>query len=339
VITVSKLSKQFVVKEKVGLRNKRSLFSAVTNIDLTWNRDECIAIVGESGCGKSTLGRMLAGLIKPTSGQFKITDLEEEQTLFLNRKKMARIVQLIPQDPYAALNPVRTIRSMLVDPLRYHRMVERHEILDKIRELLELVGLSADRVLDKYPNQLSGGQRQRIVIARALTLDPRYLVADESVSMVDVSLRLTILDEMKEISRKRQLGLMFITHDFRVARYIAQDGWIAVMYLGRFVEIGLTEEVLHHPQHPYTQSLITAVPTLRGKEIQIDQVWPKSYELVVGLDAIGCAFALRCPFAEAICEKERPTLRMVDALSRHEVACHFATPRSIIAEIQEENLG
>nr|NNM90530.1 ABC transporter ATP-binding protein [Bacilli bacterium] len=331
-IEVTKLTKQFIRKEKYGWRTKRSVFSAVLDIDLSWNQDESIAIVGESGCGKSTLGRMIAGIIQPTSGHLQISEASEEKDILFHRKRMARLVQLIPQDPYAALNPVRTIRSMLSDPLRYHRMVFRHEITDKMTELLELVGLKAELVLDKYPHQLSGGQRQRIVIARALTLDPHYLIADESVSMVDVSLRLSILDEMKEISRNRRLGLMFITHDFRVARYIAQGGWIAVMYLGRLIEIGPTEEILQHPQHPYTQALITAVPILRGKERQVEQVWPRSYELQVGQDPVGCAFAPRCPFVKPICELERPVFHSLDCKKKHQVACHEATSRTIIAK-------
>lgn len=274
---------------------------------------------------------MVSGLIPPSAGDIVIDGKTMTQAPRHAWKKWAQLVQLIPQDPYAALNPVRTIKTSLAEPLLYHHKIRRGELNQRLESLLDMVGLDAGNVLEKFPHQLSGGQRQRLVVARALTVDPQYLVADESVSMVDVSLRLEILESMKQISRQRQLGLMFITHDFRVARYIAQGGEIVVMYLGRVIERGPTEEILRSPQHPYAQSLISAVPILEGRERRLEEIVPRNYELSVdGVPEHGCPFQPRCPFATEKCVKESPELRGVDH-PEHLVACHYAEPRKLIA--------
>lgn len=335
-IEVQGLSKSFLARRNSGTKDRSlRVVNAVRDIHLSWSPGKFIAIVGESGCGKSTLGRMLSGTIRPSAGRMYWDGRDTRPRSRRTDKMWARMIQLIPQDPYAALNPVRSIRSTLAEPLLYHRLVTRRNLNDKLESLLDSVGLAAGQVLDKYPHQLSGGQRQRLVLARSLTVNPQYLVADEAVSMVDVSLRLGILASMREISQQRQLGLMFITHDFRVARYIAQDGMIAVMYLGRIVEWGPSEEILQQPLHPYTQALISAVPVLEGVEERVQEVIPKHYE-VTESDArqTGCGFEPRCPFATEACRTTSPPLQPVSEtapVSQHRVACHHATARTLLA--------
>lgn len=329
-IELARLSKTFSAKKSHTFA-KRQWVHAVRDVHLSWEPGRFMAIVGESGCGKSTLGRMIAGITPPSGGEILLDDEDMTHQSNARKRQWARTVQLIPQDPYAALNPVRTIRDALGEPLLYYKSCTRKTLGERLDALLDMVGLDASNVLSKFPHQLSGGQRQRIVVARALTLEPHYLIADESVSMVDVSLRLGILENMRSISRQRKLGLMFITHDFRVARYIAQDGIIAVMYLGRVIESGPTEEILHAPQHPYTQALISAVPILEGIEQRVENVVPKSYELSVDAVPIhGCAFEPRCPFATDRCRVEQPSLAVTDD-SNHLVSCHHPTVRRLIA--------
>ena len=329
-IAVKQLSKTFTAKKKGGSGSSLQTVRAVDALDLTWEKDQFIAVVGESGCGKSTLGRMLAGLIPPSQGSIELDNVPMSQVLSQRGRPWSRVVQLIPQDPYAAINPVRKIRSLFRDPLLYHHRVAKSQVDLRIEELLAMVGLDPKNVLDKYPHQLSGGQRQRVVVARAMTVDPGYLVADEAVSMVDVSLRIGIMDHLKKISTERQLGLLFITHDFRVARYIAQNGTIAVMYLGRVVEQGPSEEILGHPMHPYTQALLSAVPILEGREERVNDVVPLRYEVSAHGER-GCAFASRCPFADQTCRETSPPLTIVQAPD-HSVACHYAESRSVVID-------
>lgn len=332
-IELKGLSKTFVSKKKGIFGGERRLVHAVQDINLTWEHGKFLAIVGESGCGKSTLGRMIAGIIDSSGGQLTVDGQDMTRVSGKRKQEWAQNIQLIPQDPYAALNPVRTIRDSLSDPLLYHKKTTRRTVNDRLEALLNMVGLDGGNVLHKFPHQLSGGQRQRIVVARALALEPQYLIADESVSMVDVSLRLGILENMKSISRQRKLGLMFITHDFRVARYIAQGGTIAVMYLGKIIESGPTEEVLNAPQHPYTQALISAVPILKGRERRVGEVLPESYDLSTDkVPENGCAFEPRCPFATEECRNSIPKLEVAQG-TQHAVACHYADARQLIAGV------
>ncbi|GGH82624.1 peptide/nickel transport system ATP-binding protein [Pullulanibacillus pueri] len=334
-IELKNISKQFDIKGK-GHKKKRT-FVAVNQVNLTWKRGEFISIVGESGCGKSTLAKIIAGLISPSEGSLLLDEVENKINTQAQRARWAKVVQVVPQDPYASLNPVRKIRSSMGDALLYHKMAKRNELDHKIEEMLDLVGLNSKETLNKYPHQLSGGQRQRLVIARALSLDPDFLIADESVSMMDVSLRVGVLDYFKKIASERELGLLFITHDFRIARYISFDGKIAVMYLGNIVEFGDTQEVLSHPLHPYTQSLISAVPLIAGKERRIEEVIPKSFEVgKVYADRQQCPFADRCPFARTDCYEQKPLLKTYNgngSSSTHQVACHYAEARELIENV------
>ncbi|MFD1677547.1 ABC transporter ATP-binding protein [Alicyclobacillus fodiniaquatilis] len=326
-IELKDVTKRFKLKGDAA--RKRKTFTAVNELNLSWRRGEFISVVGESGCGKSTLAKMIAGLTEPTEGTMSLNGEPVRLHNQAERVKWARTVQVVPQDPYASLNPVRKVRSSLADAFLYHKLSTRQDLNKKMESLLEHVGLSGRETLDKYPHQLSGGQRQRLVIARALSVDPDFLIADESVSMMDVSLRVGILDYLKQVSRDRDLGLLFITHDFRVARYISITGKIAVMYLGHIVEYGPTEEILTNPMHPYTQSLISAVPLIAGRERRVEEVVPKSFELDnVDETYHGCPFAARCPFAQPDCLEERPVLS--ETVSQHHVACHYATARKMI---------
>ncbi|MCY0878453.1 MAG: ABC transporter ATP-binding protein [Firmicutes bacterium] len=333
-IQVINVSKSFLVKTTSSHAASGRIVQAVRDVSLSWNKGEFFAIVGESGCGKTTLGRLLAGHLLPTGGEIQYNGVSMSTTKRPHHRHLARLVQLIPQDPYAALNPVRKIRGLMRDPITYHRIANNRQADELAENLLQMVGLSAKDVIGKYPHQLSGGQRQRLVIARALTVEPQYLIADEAVSMVDVSLRIGIMDSLKEISRQRQLGLLFITHDFRVARYIAQGGSIAVMYLGQIVEQGPTEEILGAPLHPYTQSLISAVPILEGVEARNQTVVPSRYEISTQNLAQGCSFANRCPFADQLCKNKAPSL-LPSTSPHHLVACHHAEPRELVVDVAE----
>jgi oligopeptide/dipeptide ABC transporter ATP-binding protein len=320
VIELNHLTKEFAIREGLG----RKTVHAVTDVSLAVRPSEPLAIVGESGCGKSTLGRIIAGLIEPTSGQMRWDEQVLRPSDAERWLKYRRTVQLIHQDPYAALNPVRRIQAILAEPLLAHKMVPRAKVNARISELLVQVGLDPELVLASYPHQLSGGQRQRILVARAMTVGPQFLVADEAVSMVDVSQRLGILELFRSIMADYKVGLVFITHDLRVARYIAGPGQMAVMYLGRVVESGPTEMVLDHPQHPYTQCLVSAVPLLKGREQgRLVEVVPRSYDVP---DAVqvppGCAFEPRCPYAMDICRVQRPLLVPTSTDTVHQVACH-----------------
>lgn len=231
------------------------------DINLTINTGEIITLVGESGSGKTTLGKIITGLLKPTSGTVYFQG-KSTSTYFSKKISSYESIQFVQQDSYAALNPVRIIYHSLYGPLKsLNKHMKREEIEKRIDELLEMVGLSpAEQYLHKYPHQLSGGQRQRILIARALTSSPKLIIADEPVSMIDVSLRLSILNLMNKLNKELDISFVYITHDLSTARYISKGGTICVMYLGEIVERGPIEEVINNPTHWYTKALIAAVP-------------------------------------------------------------------------------
>lgn len=307
----------------------RRVVHAVMDVSMTVPDASIVAIVGESGCGKSTLGRILAGLIPPQEGTL-IIDGEDPATLpSKERERLLGQVQLIHQDPYSALNPSRTIAQSLVPAIRHHGKVPRGKEIATAGEILERVGLEPREVLSRFPHQLSGGQRQRVVIARALTVEPRYLVADEAVSMIDVSLRIGVLDLLRSLMREG-IGVAFITHDFGVARYVAHDGHMSIMYLGRVIEEGQTENVIFTPSHPYTQMLISAVPVHDPNLRERNRILPKSYDVPSAVDLpVGCAFEPRCPFAVDTCRTSVPALELhPDA--QHPAACFMAQVRDVI---------
>ncbi|MHA1261964.1 MAG: ABC transporter ATP-binding protein [Candidatus Freyarchaeota archaeon] len=293
---------------------------AVTKVSLELRDSEILALVGETGCGKSTLGRIALGLLRPTSGKVLHlgTDIWNG-----NSRKSRFIGQIVHQDSYAALNPVRTVYQTLRAPLV--RYGTKHKDVDKkIRELLEFVGVTPpDYFLNKYPYHLSGGMRQRIVFARSIIPKPKFIVADEPISMIDPSLRLSILDLMMRLNEEFGTAFLYITHDLASARYLARRGRIAVMYLGEIVEMGNLQEVFEKASHPYFQALLSVAPIpdpraarkirpLKLKNVEL----PKTGEL-----PSGCRFHTRCPYACKICTEEPPRLREVE--KDHWVACHL----------------
>ena len=301
--------------------------AAVRDVSLALAPGEAICLVGESGCGKTTTGRLLAGLLRPTGGRLLFEGSDVWHKKGTDLRDFRRAVQLVHQDPYASLNPVRTVYEALSAPLfRHGKARGRADAVVQVIELLRLVGLTpAEDFLPKHPHRLSGGQRQRVAIARALTVGPRVIVADEAVSMVDVSIRITLLDLLLGLRDELGVTIVLITHDLAVARYFARHGRVGVMYLGRVVELAPTEDLVSDPAHPYAAALIGAVPeadpiVTRTKT----RVALRSAE-VPSLLAIptGCPIHPRCPLSEArLCDTLVPGLLPIPGA--REVACHVA---------------
>lgn len=286
--------------------------TALRGVDFEIPRGGAISFIGESGCGKTTLGRIIAGLETHDAGEITIDGVAMSTLRPRQQQPYFRRVQLIHQDPYSALNPTRTIHQALTDPLRRRAKQTGRSaawIEERAGELLNLVGLDPGYVLPRYPHQLSGGMRQRVVIARALTVDPDVLVADEAVSMIDVSLRLGILGLLRDLRERLGVSLLYITHDVATARYIGADGDTYVIYRGQVIERGPTETIITKPVHPYTQALLSAIPVLHG----VEQPGQERVRPVATLDAgtadeTGCLFAHRCPFHDDACDRQRPEL-------------------------------
>lgn len=295
---------------------------ALRGVDLTIPRGGAVSLIGESGCGKTTLGRILAGLETYDEGEIALDGTKLSSLSRRARERESRKIQLIHQDPYTALNSTRTVHQALHDPLRmYAKRAGKPKswMYGRAEEVLSLVGLDPAYVLPRYPHQLSGGMRQRVVIARALTVEPEMLIADEAVSMIDVSLRLGVLSLLRDLRERLGVSVLYITHDVATARYIGEDSVISVIYRGQVVEQGPTETVIAEPVHPYTQSLLSAIPVLHGVEIPgEEQVKPLATGAVDAQDAEGghaggaevdsCLFVDRCPFADATCRSAFPEL-------------------------------
>jgi oligopeptide/dipeptide ABC transporter ATP-binding protein len=323
-LRVVKVTKEFA---KGGIFTPKKTVRAVDEVSLEIGRMENVALVGESGCGKSTLGKLTLGLLKPDSGSiiFEGRDIwsmgKKEFTYF------RRNAQIIHQDPYTSLNPVRTIFQSLAPPLiRNKEVPDSKAAYERLKELLTMVGLAPpEDFLNRYPARMSGGQMQRIILARAVSLRPKYIVADEAVSMLDASLRLGAVDLMLELQKRFGMSYLFITHDLGIARYfiLKGRGKIAMMYLGSIVEAGEGDSVIQKPIHPYTQIMMTAI-SVPDPRLTRSRPIPKLRSLEVPrLEQVpsGCKFHPRCPYAEKICEEHVPELREFDSRL---VACHFA---------------
>ena len=291
---------------------------AVDDVSFTLERGKTLGIVGESGCGKSTTGRAILRLIEPTAGEVifngeDITKKNKEQMRLLRRE-----MQLIFQDPYASLDPRKTVSEIIGEPLKLQKLIpDAKKRAERVHELMEVVGL-ADRLINTYPHELDGGRRQRIGIARALAMEPKLIICDEPVSALDVSIQAQILNLMQELQEQRGLTYIFITHDLSVVNHFAND--IAVMYLGQLIEKAPSVTLFDNPVHPYTKALLSAipVPSLRKKRQRVmlkgeisSPINPKP----------GCRFAVRCPYATDRCRTEEP--KLVEIEKDHFVACHL----------------
>jgi peptide/nickel transport system ATP-binding protein len=325
-IEVQDLTRTFAARR--GLLGRGSV-RALRGIDAAIPDQGAVSVIGESGSGKTTLGRILCGLEDFDGGDVLVGGQSLSALKARDRASYHRKVQMIHQDPYSALNPTRTIGQILADPLRLRAAqtgADKSWLERRRAELLELVGLDPDYALSRYPHMLSGGMRQRVVIARALTVDPDVLVADEAVSMIDVSLRLGILQLLRELRETAGVSVLFITHDVATARYVGHDGELYVLYRGTVVERGATDDVIRHPQHPYTQALLSAIPVLRGIETPApDRVRPKG-PLDDRNEPPGCLFEPRCPFAENDCINAAPPLTG----EAHAYACLHPADRSVV---------
>lgn len=304
------------INKYFGSSNER--VTAVDSLSLRIDQGEIVCLVGESGCGKSTTGRMVVGLLPPSEGQILFEGQDIAQMNRTDYQAYRRAVQIIHQDPYASLNPTQPIQQMLTTPLLRHKKVNSQRAAEKrAAELLEIVDLTpVDDFMNKYPHQLSGGQRQRVSVARALTVEPKFIVADEAVSMVDVSIRVSLLNMLSRLKSEFDVTFLFITHDLALAKYFAWEGRIVVMYLGRIVEEGPTQRVITDPRHPYTQALLAAVPEAdpdiarRKKHIEL-----RSAEIPSLLHLpSGCTFHPRCPYAiPGQCDRLVPALETIPA--------------------------
>ena len=293
-----------------ALLNRRYL-RAVNHVSFKLVAGQALAIVGESGSGKSTCARALTRLYKPASGSLRLDGLDiNDPTQGLSRIELARQIQMIFQDPFSSLNPIHTVGHHLQRPFKLHRPeLSESEFTDKIHETLARVGLSPpELIVNKYPHELSGGQRQRLAIARAISTGARFILADEPISMLDVSIRLGILNLMADM-KSDGIGFLYITHDIATARYFAEE--TAVMYVGHMVEWGDSDSVTQNPRHPYTQLLIDAVPEVGRARTKKSVSRSKSQIPLWTADSKGCPFADRCPLVEDRCRTEMPSLTQV----------------------------
>jgi len=299
-------------------RRERKSVKAVNDVSFTIRKGETFSIVGESGCGKTTLGRVLLRLIEPTDGNvcfdgIKILELKKEEMRLLRNR-----VQIIFQDPYSSLNPRMTVKELIKAPLDvFYQNTSEKEKLDKVFAIMKKVGLNTE-FIEKYPHEFSGGQMQRIVIARALIVNPEFIICDEPVSALDVSVRAQVLNLLKDLQREMGLTLVFISHDLSVVRFLCDR--VAVMYLGNIVELGRKEDIFSQQLHPYTESLFSSIP-VPDPEVKVDRI-PLEGEVPSPYNPpLGCSFHTRCKYAEDRCRIQKPELKNVG--NGHMVACHL----------------
>jgi len=324
IVELEHVSKQFPVRQGVFARGGGRVH-AVEDVSLTVRKGETLGIVGESGCGKSTTARLILRLLDPTSGTIRFEGKDVSRLSQRRLRPLRREMQMIFQDPYASLNPRKTVEQIIGQPFAVHKVTSSREAKLRVRELLDTVGLSREHG-SRYPHEFSGGQRQRIGIARALALNPKLIVCDEPVSALDVSVQAQILNLLRSLQEEFNLTYVFISHDLSVMRQICSR--IAVMYLGRVVELAESERIFEQPRHPYTAVLISAVPRLSADGTTRERI-------VVGGDVpspidppSGCVFHPRCPRARpGHCDTVEPVLEPTPGDASHIAACHYPLER------------
>ena len=323
ILNVRNLKKWFPLRRgklsKLFGRGTQEYVKAVDGVSFNINEGEVFGLAGESGCGKTTTGKTILRLIEPTYGEVYFKGVNMMTISEREMKPMRRRMQIIYQDPYDSLNPRMTVETIISEPIRVHKLAEGREREEKLLQALEDVELTPpEEFLHRYPHELSGGQRQRVAVARALVLNPIFIVADEPVSMLDVSIRAEILNLMLKLREERGISYLFITHDLAIARHMCDR--IAIMYLGKIVELGPTDKIVRQPIHPYTTALIMVVPvpdpTLTRPPIKITGQVPTPIN-----PPQGCRFHPRCPYAKEICKKEEPSFTEIE--KDHFVACHL----------------
>jgi oligopeptide/dipeptide ABC transporter ATP-binding protein len=316
VLIVEGLKKYFPVRAGLRLKTKRWV-RAVDGVDFEIGRTETFGLVGESGCGKTTVARTILRVIEPTAGRLffegvEITHLGREEM-----RKLRRDIQVVFQDPFWSLNPRMIVKDIVAEPMETHTRLARQEVEHRVIELLETVGLAKEH-LRRYPHEFSGGQRQRIAIARALSLNPKFIVLDEPTSALDVSVQAQIINLLEELQEKFQLTYLYISHDLNLIQHISDR--IAVMYLGRIVESGPVEEIFTNPLHPYTQALLEAIPVpdpnIKKGKVILEGGVPSPEN-----PPPGCKFHTRCRYATETCREKEPEL--IDTGGGHTAACHL----------------
>ena len=314
-VIVKNLIKHFNASKGL-FKPKTETIYAVNNISFSINQGETLSLVGESGCGKSTVGKCLIGLEKPTSGEIIIDGIKTTTSTKKDIKELRKKVQIIFQNPYSSLNPKMAVEEILKEPFIINTNLSKTEIKKELSTLLDITGLSTN-FLSRYPHEFSGGQRQRIGIARALALRPEFIIADEPVSALDVSVQAQILNLLQDLKKELKLTYLFISHDLSVVNYISDR--IAVMYLGEIVETSSSDEIIHHPKHPYTRILLDSAPHINksgSKKIILKGDLPSPQNL-----PDGCKFHTRCPMAFDKCSSIEPQFKLLE--NNHCVKCHL----------------